>query len=115
MCSSDLFPSHDREVLWIKTVDAARLYGSGTKWCTAARNNNIFDSYNNRGRLYIILAGDRKFQLHYQSDQFMDERDVAVTINDKKYLSSFDGWRVFLDILIEYHYGCYFGDCRESI
>lgn len=105
----------DLKVLWVKTVDAAKLYGSGTRWCTAGRNSNIFDMYNRQGEVYIIIAGDRKFQFHYQSSQFMNERDVAVTVRDKQYLSLFDGWRIFLDIMIEKYYGCYFGDCGESI
>ena len=107
--------STDFKVLLIKTSDAAKFYGCGTKWCTAARNNNIFDHYNNKGPLYIILAGDRKFQFHYSSEQFMNERDEPVTKFDKVFLSQFDQWRQFLDIMIEKYLGGYFDDHISKI
>lgn len=59
---------------------AACYYGQGTRWCTAAKNNNMFDRYSKDGPLYIIIpkkpahAGE-KYQFHFASKQFMDEKD----------------------------------------
>jgi hypothetical protein len=60
-----------------KTEEAAKFYGRGTKWCTAGDNNNRFDFYNKQGPLYdIIFRGSGvKWQFHFESAQFMDERD----------------------------------------
>jgi len=61
---------------------AACYYGQGTQWCTAAtRGTNYFDSYNRQGPLYILLPKNptyvgEKYQLHFPSDQFMDETDT---------------------------------------
>ena len=67
------------KVIIPKTEESACLYGTGTKWCTTAEKDNKFDSYNKQGDLYIILTKidgkDRKFQFHYESDSFMDERN----------------------------------------
>lgn len=61
----------------IKTEEAACQYGAGTKWCTAGRNDNRFDSYNKEGPLYVIQGkkDGRKYQYHAASNQFMDEED----------------------------------------
>ena len=65
---------------------AACRYGRGTRWCTAAtRGQNFFDSYNRQGRMYILLpknpirAGE-KYQLHFQSQQYMNEDDDQVDL-----------------------------------
>jgi hypothetical protein len=69
-----------------KNEQAACYYGQGTRWCTAAtQSDNYFDSYNRRGNLYIILPKKpnyegEKYQLHFQSEQFMDENDDPVDI-----------------------------------
>lgn len=38
-----------------KTTQGSCHYGAGTKWCTAARGENHFDSYSRRGTLYYII------------------------------------------------------------
>ena len=60
---------------------AACYYGQGTRWCTAAtKGSNYFDHYNQQGPMYIIIpkkpqhAGE-KYQFHFPSRQFMDEKD----------------------------------------
>ena len=65
---------------------AACRYGRGTRWCTAAtRGENYFNTYNRQGRMYILLpknpirAGE-KYQLHFQSNQYMDEDDDPVNV-----------------------------------
>lgn len=116
-------------VLIPKTKEAAQFYGAGTRWCTAAENNNYFDQYNEDGPLFIIIqkqpplgyndwlsqqqsakfssrslydflakatpeelqaayaeykqqGGEtKKWQLHFESNQFMDVRDVALDVH----------------------------------
>jgi hypothetical protein len=65
----------------ILTEEAAKYYGNGTQWCTAANNNNMFSYYKRKGNIYIIqIIGNKKiksqkFQLHVESSQLMDEKD----------------------------------------
>lgn len=65
-------------------VEASCYYGRGTRWCTAAtQGTNYFDSYNSQGPLYIILPKNpqyngEKYQIHFASNQFMDENDDPV-------------------------------------
>jgi len=63
------------------TERASCLIGKGTKWCTAAdKANNMFDSYNNKGNLYVIVnkSSNEKYQLHYESHDIMDASDRPV-------------------------------------
>lgn len=66
-------------------VEAAVYYGQGTQWCTAARNNNMFDRYFKGGehKMYIFLPKQpqydgEKYQIHPASGQFMDEQDDPI-------------------------------------
>jgi hypothetical protein len=63
---------------------AACYYGQGTRWCTAStQGTNYFNHYHKDGQMYILLpkqpkhAGE-KYQLHFPSEQFMDEEDRSV-------------------------------------
>ena len=63
---------------------AACYYGQGTRWCTAARANNMYDNYARDGDLYILLPKQpkydgEKYQLHFASGQFMDEGDSPIS------------------------------------
>ena len=59
-----------------RTERAAKWWGRGTRWCTAADRNNQFDNYNEDGPLVVIVRPDgAKFQWHGQSDQCMNAED----------------------------------------
>ena len=63
---------------------SACYYGQGTRWCTAAKNNNMYDNYARDGDLYILLPKQpkydgEKYQLHFASGQFMDEGDSPIS------------------------------------
>lgn len=76
---AELIHDHDGvTVHQLKTKEAACHYGAGTKWCTAAKNNNMFDHYNKDGPLHVIQHQGRKYQFHNHSNQFMDEKDDHV-------------------------------------
>lgn len=54
--------------------------GAGTKWCTAASNNNMFAHYNRQGPLYIWKdKSGEKYQFHFETGQFMDDKDRPIS------------------------------------
>lgn len=66
-----------------KTVEEAIHVGQGTRWCTAAKGNNMFDHYNIDGPMYTLvpvkpLYPGEKYQIHYASGQYMNEKDEYV-------------------------------------
>ena len=70
-------------------MQAAIYYGQNTRWCTAAKNDNRFDSYNKEGSLYIILPKQpsyvgEKYQLHFADGQYMNIQDEPVKLNELK-------------------------------
>lgn len=108
-----LIDTKEFKVIIPKTEAAAKFYGANTKWCTASDEDNMFDNYNEQGKIYIIITHrndkDRKFQLHYESDQFMNERDQPLDAADIKFLSSFPEYKDFLNLLIKKHYEPHLG------
>ena len=71
------------------TEEASCYFGKATKWCTAARQNNMFDDYNDQGPLYIVLIKplNQRYQFHWgktgkTGNQFMDERDININPMD---------------------------------
>lgn len=107
-----LIDTPNLKVLIPTTEEAACFYGKGTKWCTAGREDNMFTHYSDQGNLYMVMANiggkQRKFQLHYESDQFMNERDEPVSKADISALSRIPEYTEFLNKLISKHYGKYF-------
>lgn len=79
----DAIVVHDDSSLKIvipKSLEASQYFGKNTRWCTAAKTNNMFHSYDERGDLYIILdkKNNRRWQLHFEERQFMDEGDNPI-------------------------------------
>ena len=73
------------KVIVPKTKEASCFFGINTKWCTAAKSsNNMFDEYNTDGPLYIVLfkKENKRFQFHFQTGQFMNEKDEYVNPNE---------------------------------
>ena len=66
------------------TEEASCIYGAHTRWCTAGREDNMFDYYNKQGPLYINInkvTGD-KYQFHFESWSFMDAEDEEISIRE---------------------------------
>jgi hypothetical protein len=63
------------------TEAASCFFGRNTKWCTAAREDNQFDHYDEMGSIFIILfkKENRRWQWHFEQEEFMDERDVPLS------------------------------------
>jgi len=65
-------------------VEAACYYGQGTRWCTAGKNNNMYDYYTKGNKpLYIIIPRQpaypgEKYQFHFETKQFMNEQDRQI-------------------------------------
>mgnify|MGYP002478852688 CR=1 FL=1 len=66
------------------TEESAKWWGKGTRWCTSADNDNMFDEYAKDAPLFILLMpnGDKLQVWKYENDiQFMDEADNEVTLD----------------------------------
>ena len=64
------------------TEEASCIYGANTKWCTASRENNMFDYYNKQEEpLYINInkVTGEKYQFHFKSGSFMDAEDEEIS------------------------------------
>ena len=70
------------EVRRVDNKDAMMVLGRGTKWCTAAKNDdeNMFHDYHERGDLHFIhdKTNNKKYLMHRADDQLMDEQDEPV-------------------------------------
>jgi len=80
--SEEVLNNKEVRVIIPEDQKAACYYGQGTRWCTAAKNNNRFDYYasNSNGPLFIVIPKNpnhegEKYQLHFESGQYMNEED----------------------------------------
>lgn len=95
----EVYKDANVRIITPKNEEAACYYGQGTRWCTAADNNNMFDQYNKDGPMYILLPtkpqhDGEKYQIHPESGQYMDESDSSVFIKDLMYRfgPGFEAW-----------------------
>ena len=69
-------------VLTPTSAEAAKYWGHGTNWCTSHKDDeyNRFYEYNESGRLFIFINNTtgRRYQIHFESDQMMDENDDPI-------------------------------------
>lgn len=79
------------------TEEAACLYGAHTQWCTAAREHNYFKQYDKQGSLYINIdkQNNRKYQFHFESQQFMDETDKPIERDILATIGATNGLKMF--------------------
>jgi len=85
--AQEVYKDANVRIITPKNTEAACYYGQGTRWCTAADSNNMFDSYNSDGPMFILLPtkphyDGEKYQIHPESEQYMDESDSAVYVKD---------------------------------
>lgn len=72
------------------TEEASKFFGRGTRWCTAANENNMFSHYCRDIRapdqqLWIVIfkgQTGKKWQLHLKTGQFMNARDEELSQED---------------------------------
>ena len=65
---------------WIRiptTLASSEFLGQNTRWCTAAKTNNMFQHYAKDDNLFVVYdkASKKRSQLHIQSGQYADETD----------------------------------------
>lgn len=68
-----------------KTHRASCALGNGTDWCTAIKSNpSWFGRYTRQGPLYIITdkSNGERWQFHPESDQYMDEGDRSIDVQE---------------------------------
>ena len=77
-----LYNDSEYKVVIPKTQDSSCYFGTNTQWCTASKNYSYFDSYSKDGPLYVVLhkPANRRWQLHFPSNQFMDENDRSIDL-----------------------------------
>jgi len=90
------FNGKDVRIYKLRNREEACYYGRGTKWCTAASKNNMFEGYNRDSILYVIIPKKpryegEKYQIAIErvvgkSDSgisdLMDEGDEEVELDD---------------------------------
>lgn len=68
--------------------------GTGTTWCTASRGDrNLYSRYNDQGPLYIFINKEDpadKYQIHLETENFMDKNDRSVNFNSLEYIEFYD-------------------------
>lgn len=100
-----LINSPNYKALIPKTEEAACLYGKNTKWCTTSGE---FENYSSQGDLVILMANInnklRKFQLHVETGQAMNELDQPITKQEIAELSRYPEHAKLLNMLIDKHY-----------
>ena len=84
--AKEIYNDADVRVIQPEDQAAACYYGQGTRWCTAAKNNNQFDYYASDSPLYIVIPKKpthpgEKYQIHFDSGQFMDENDYEADMD----------------------------------
>ena len=85
--STQVYSDSEVRVIVPEDERAACYYGQGTRWCTSAtKGTNYFNQYARQGKLYILLPthpkdDGEKYQLHFESDQYMDEDDDPIDIS----------------------------------
>ena len=102
--AQEVYKDDNVRIITPKNTEAACYYGQGTRWCTAADHNNLFDVYNKQGPMYILLPtkqkyNGEKYQIHPESEQYMDETDKAVSVQDlmDRFGSDFQSWLLKVD------------------
>jgi len=70
------------KVVELKSEAAAVFFGKGTRWCTAATNNNRYTIYAKQGPLYVVIikGTNEKYQFHWPTNQFMDAQDKEINL-----------------------------------
>lgn len=81
--ATEIIRTNTVRVIVPKDQAAACYYGQGTRWCTAAQNNNMFDAYADQGPLYILIPQQpkhpgEKYQMSVEAAQAMNEKDQPV-------------------------------------
>ena len=82
----DMFYSKDFVIHVPHTKEQSIRLGSGTKWCTSQKYNNMFDEYYRKGYLFYITNKSKKqerynlhLKLEYEEIEFADDKNRHLT------------------------------------
>ena len=82
-----IWENDDMLIVVPKSHVGACKFGQGTKWCTASKNNNYFDSYYKAGILYRILQKNDNYKKLLSDFAYIRDIDnlskVSVNLNRK--------------------------------
>ena len=99
--AKEVYKDENVRIIHPEDKKAACYYGQGTRWCTAAKNDNMFDRYDADGPMYILLPtkpkyDGEKFQIHANSGQYMNHEDYRVEPRDliERFGPGFEDWLI---------------------
>jgi len=104
--AENLYEDDYFKVIYPKTKEASQMYGKHTKWCTAATENryhtDFYVDYSQQGKLYIIIdkKTDKKYQMHFESNTFCDDRDIVMTVNSMGAIKKLKATQGLIDFFI---------------
>ena len=80
--SEEIYNDSEVRIIIPEDQEAACYYGQGTQWCTAAKNNNMYDNYD--WPLFILVPKNpthegEKYQVHLDENDWMDETDTPIS------------------------------------
>ena len=86
--STEILNNSEVRIIIPNDEASACYYGQGTRWCTAAKNNNMFGGYSSHNHpLFILLPKNpthdgEKYQVHLRENEWMDETDSPVSAQE---------------------------------
>lgn len=79
--SEMLFDGAGWKLVQQMTRDAAKWWGLGTRWCTAATFDNSFERYAAKGDLWVLITPVDRYQLSQGTSEFRDSADRPAAVN----------------------------------
>lgn len=71
-----IWENDDMLIVVPKSHIGACKFGQGTKWCTASKTNNYFDSYYEKGILYRVLQKNNNYKELFSNLGKLDKSDI---------------------------------------
>ena len=71
-----IWENDDMLIVVPKSHVGACKFGQGTKWCTASKTNNYFDSYYKKGILYRVLQKNDNYKELFSNLDRLNKRDI---------------------------------------
>lgn len=71
-----IWENDDMLIVVPKSHIGACKFGQGTKWCTASKTNNYFDSYYEKGILYRVLQKNNNYKELFSNFEGLDKSDI---------------------------------------
>jgi hypothetical protein len=71
-----IWENDDMLIVVPKSHVGACKFGQGTRWCTASKTNNYFDSYYEKGILYRVLQKNNNYKELFSNLEGLDKRDI---------------------------------------